>query len=198
MQLTSALHAHVRLFHHEQSCMGFGRRVPVHSAHSPVYTQKERKKERLRPSGAWGLGWEAVPSAAHGRCSTTTRFTLNYTAPAKAAAPAESGRLSCLPQSARLTFSVCDTAASTRKVNPNKKSEVLLLVLGHHLPGCGGAATSRRPSVAATVHRSPDRTACVAGASPAASWQTPVPAGSLTFPLLLSAQKLQGRAHLVT
>ena len=39
-------------------------------------TQKERRKERKRDriyySGAWGLGWKAVPSAARGRCSTTT------------------------------------------------------------------------------------------------------------------------------
>lgn len=35
--------------------------------------QDARKKEqRLRPSGAWRLGWEAVSSAARGRCSPTT------------------------------------------------------------------------------------------------------------------------------
>ena len=31
------------------------------------------EKERLHPSGAWGLGWEAVPSAARGCCSTTRK-----------------------------------------------------------------------------------------------------------------------------
>lgn len=35
--------------------------------------EKQRKKKgRLRPSGAWDVGWEALPSAARGRCSTTT------------------------------------------------------------------------------------------------------------------------------
>lgn len=34
---------------------------------------KKRKKERLRPSGTWVWGWEAVLSAASGHCSTAHR-----------------------------------------------------------------------------------------------------------------------------
>lgn len=41
-----------------------------------VEWDRGRKKERLCPSGAWDLGWEAVPSAAHCRCSRDRGLTL--------------------------------------------------------------------------------------------------------------------------
>ena len=33
------------------------------NAHQLTAVTLERRKDRLRPSGVWGSGWEAVPSA---------------------------------------------------------------------------------------------------------------------------------------